>query len=41
MDAPEGREAARKIQTDEANFADFLESRLMLTEEHEVFDFTS
>lgn len=41
MDTPEGREAARQLETDEANFVDFSQSRLMLTEEHEVFDFTS
>ena len=41
MDAPEGREAARPLQTNAANFADFSESGLNLTEEHEVVDFTS
>ena len=41
MDTPEGREAAEQLQADEAKFVDFSESRLMLTEEHEVFDFTS
>jgi len=39
-DTPEGREAARQLQQDEANFIDFADSRLMLTEEHEIFDFT-
>ena len=41
MDTPAGRDAAQQLQTDEAKFVDFSQSRMMLTEEHEVFDFTS
>ena len=41
MQTDEGREAARQLQADEAKFVNFSESRLMLTEEHTVFDFTS
>jgi uncharacterized protein (TIGR02118 family) len=37
----EGRDAARRLQEDESHFIDFADSRLFLTEEHEIFDFTS
>ncbi|MAE95830.1 MAG: hypothetical protein CL910_14330 [Deltaproteobacteria bacterium] len=33
-----GREAARRLQEDEASFIDFSRSRVFLTEEHEIFD---
>ena len=34
-----GREAARRLQEDEATFIDFSRSRVFMTEEHEIFDF--
>ena len=34
----EGRDAARRLQEDESHFIDFADSRLFLTEEHEIFD---
>ena len=36
-----GREAARLLQEDEANFIDFSRSRVFMTEEHEIFDLRS
>ena len=38
---PEGRDAARRLHEDESPFIDFADSRLFLTEEHEIFDFTA
>ena len=35
-----GREAAGRLQEDESRFIDFPDSRLFLTEEHEIFDLT-
>ena len=35
-----GREAAGRLQEDESRFIDFSDSRLFLTEEHEIFDLT-
>jgi hypothetical protein len=34
----EGQEAAKRLQIDESHFIDFADSRLFLTEEHEIFD---
>jgi uncharacterized protein (TIGR02118 family) len=39
-DDPARREAARKLAEDEAKFVDFARSRVFMTEEHEIFDFT-
>ena len=38
---PEGLEAGKKFVEDEANFVDFSQSRVFVTEEHVVFDFSS
>ena len=38
---PEGQEAAKRLQVDESHFVDFADSRLFLTEEHEIFDFSA
>src|SRR5688572_30201963 len=35
---PAGIEAGRRLLEDEATFIDFEQSRLFLTEEHEIFD---
>ncbi len=35
-----GQEAGRRLYEDESRFIDFSDSRLFLTEEHEIFDFT-
>ena len=35
-----GREGALRLLQDESTFIDFAQSRVFLTEEHEVFDFT-
>jgi hypothetical protein len=35
-----GREAARRLQEDEAKFIDFARSRMFMTDEHEIFDFS-
>ena len=36
----QGRDAARRLQEDESHFINFSDSRLFLTEEHEIFDLT-
>jgi uncharacterized protein (TIGR02118 family) len=38
--SPEGQSASRRLQEDESHFIDFVDSRLFLTEEHAIFDFT-
>lgn len=39
-DDPARQEAGRKLAEDEAKFIDFAGSRVFMTEEHEIFDFT-
>ena len=39
--SPEGQEAGRRLYEDEARFINFSDSRLFLTDEHEIFDFTA
>lgn len=41
LQEPAGVDAARRLLEDEARFIDFAGSRVFLTEEHEIFDFTT
>lgn len=41
MGTPEGQDGARRLLEDESIFIDFSRSRVFLTEEHRIFDFTN
>jgi len=41
MSSDEGRAAAQRLLDDEREFIDFEHSRLFLTEEHVIFDYTT
>lgn len=41
MGTPEGQDGARRLLVDESTFIDFSQSRVFLTEEHRIFDFTN
>lgn len=41
MASAEGQEAHRRLKEDEAKFIDFAASRVFMTEEHEIFDYTA
>ena len=38
--SPGGQAASKRLLEDESHFIDFADSRLFLTEEHAIFDFT-
>jgi len=40
MASEEGKEAHRQLKEDEAKFIDFSQSRVFMTQEHEIFDLT-
>ncbi|HCD16366.1 MAG: EthD family reductase [Rhizobiales bacterium TMED83] len=40
MASPAGEEAGRFLVSDESTFIDFAQSRVFMTREHEIFDFT-
>lgn len=40
MASEEGKEAHRQLKEDEAKFIDFSQSRVFMTQEHEIFDHT-
>lgn len=40
MSSDEGKEAHRQLKEDEAKFIDFSQSRVFMTQEHEIFDHT-
>jgi uncharacterized protein (TIGR02118 family) len=39
MGTAEGQEAHRRLKEDEAKFIDFSQSRVFMTEEHEIFNY--
>jgi uncharacterized protein (TIGR02118 family) len=39
MGTAEGQEAHRRLKEDEAQFIDFSQSRVFMTEEHEIFNY--
>ena len=39
MGTEEGKEAHRRLKEDEATFIDFSQSRVFMTEEHEIFNY--
>jgi uncharacterized protein (TIGR02118 family) len=39
MGTAEGQEAHRRLKEDEATFIDFSQSRVFMTEEHEIFNY--
>jgi uncharacterized protein (TIGR02118 family) len=41
MGTPEGQAAHRRLKEDEATFIDFSQSRVFMTEEHTIFDYTA
>ena len=40
MGTEEGQEAHRRLKEDEATFIDFSQSRVFMTEEHEIFNYS-
>jgi uncharacterized protein (TIGR02118 family) len=40
MGTAEGQEAHRRLKEDEAKFIDFSQSRVFMTEEHEIFNYS-